>query len=135
LDPPGNDSAATYEIAQRDAHVHVTLRGRPRVETVVSMFRALEELTAGDGELLVLIDESEMTAGLLGPAELSEMMDALKSSTGLRRRSRIAVCAPSLLVYGLNRMAQAFAGQASEGRLEVFRTVDEARAWLLGHAR
>ncbi len=92
-------------------------------------------MTAGDGEFLVLIDESEMTAKRLGSVELRQMMDALKSSTGLRRRSRIAVCAPSPLVYGLKRMAQTFAGQASAGRLDVFRTVDDARAWLLGHAR
>ena len=99
---------------------------------VVSMFHDLEQLTGDDAELLVLIDESEMKAALLGPHELRAMMDALKASAGLRRRSRIAIYAPSNLVYGLNRMAQAFAGQASEGRLEVFRSEDAAKAWLLG---
>jgi hypothetical protein len=60
------------------------------------------------------------------------MMEAWKGSEGLRERSRIAIYAPSAVGYGVNRMAQAFAGTASEGRLEVFRTKDAARDWLLG---
>ncbi len=43
MDSPRSDSAATYELAQRDAYVHVTRRGRPPVDTVVSMFRDLED--------------------------------------------------------------------------------------------
>jgi hypothetical protein len=135
MDPPGVDGAATYDLEQRDAYVLVTLRGRPRVGIVRSMFRDLERLTTEDGELLVLIDESEMLARLLQPSELREMIDLLKGSKGLRQRSRIAIYAPSPVVYGMNRMAQAFAGQASEGRLEVFRTADDAEAWLLTHVR
>ena len=60
------------------------------------------------------------------------MMDALKASAGLRHRSRIAIYAPTVFVYGLNRMAQAFAGEASEGRPEVFRSEVAALRWLLG---
>jgi hypothetical protein len=130
--PDVEDVAPDHQIVQRDDYVEVVIRGRPRLEMVVAMFRDLEELTGHDAELLVLIDESEMKAALLGPHELRAMMDALKASAGLRRRSRIAIYAPSNLVYGLNRMAQAFAGEASEGRLEVFRTEDAAKRWLLG---
>lgn len=100
---------------------------------VISMFEELELLATTDAELLVLLDEREMTAALLGRSELRPMMEALKASKGLRHRSRIAVYAPSPLVYGLNRMAQAFAGKESDSRLEVFRTFDAARAWLLTH--
>lgn len=135
MDSPGADDSATYDLAQRDAYVLVTLRGRPRVGIVRSMFHDLEQLTTENAELLVLIDESEMMARLLHPSELREMIDVLKASKGLRERSRIAIYAPSPVVYGMNRMAQAFAGQASEGRLEVFRTADDAETWLLGHVR
>jgi hypothetical protein len=129
--PPDVDSTAPeYQLVQRDAYVHVALYGRPRLAMVVSMFAELEQLTTKDGELLVLIDESEMKAALLGPTELRAMIDVLKGSAGLRYRSRIAIYAPSNIVYGLNRMAQAFAGEASEGRLAVFRTEDAAENWL-----
>ena len=60
------------------------------------------------------------------------MIDKLKASPGLSHRSRIAIYAPSNLVYGVNRMAQAFAGEEWEGRLGVFRTEDGAKRWLLG---
>src|SRR5204863_3473788 len=98
----------------------------------ISMFNALDRLTTGDAELLVLIDESDMKAALLKPNELRAMMDALKASGRLRHRSRIAIHAPSNLVYGVNRMAQAFAGEESHGRLEVFRSEEDAKLWLLG---
>jgi hypothetical protein len=132
---PDVTSAPAYRLVERDDYVHIALRGRPSLNLVESMFADLERLTPDDGELLVLIDESEMKAVLLGPHELRAMMDALKASAGLRRRSRIAIYAPTNLVYGVNRMAQAFAGEASEGRLEVFRNEDAAKRWLLGTHR
>jgi hypothetical protein len=89
---------------------------------VVALFAELERLTTSDRELPVLIDESDMQAALLGSGELRPMMEAWKGSAGLRERARIAIYAPSAVGYGVNRMAQAFAGNASEGRLEVFRT-------------
>ena len=118
MDSPGVEDSATYDLAQRDAYVFVALRGRPRVGIVRSLFHELEQLTTEDAELLVLIDESEVMVGLLRPSELREMIDLLKASAGLRERSRIAIYAPSPMVYGMNRMAQAFAGQALEGRYE-----------------
>lgn len=130
--PDARSTPSRYELVQHDAYIDVALRGRPRLEMVVSMFRELEQLTTTDRELLVLIDESEMNAALLRPAELRAMIDALKASAGLHQRSRIAIYAPSNVDYGLNRMAQVFAGEASEGRLEVFRTKDAAKNWLLG---
>jgi hypothetical protein len=134
--PESDPDAPTYDLVPRDAHVDVALRGRPGLETVVALFADLERLTSTDGELLVLIDESEMDAVLLGSPELRAMMAAWEGSDGLRNRSRIAIYAPTDPVYGLNWMAQAFAGDASEGRLELFRTRQAARNWLLdGHPR
>jgi hypothetical protein len=130
--PTVNGSADGYELVDLGDYIRVAIRGRPRLEMVVAMFNALDQFATGDAELLVLIDESDMRAALLSPSELRAMIDALKASAGLRHRSRIANHAPSNLVYGLNRMAQAFAGEASEGRLEVFRSEDAARSWLLG---
>jgi hypothetical protein len=55
---------------------------------------------------------------------LRPITKSLSATTTSRFRSN--------LVYGLNRMAQVFAGEASEGRLEVFRSEDAAKRWLLG---
>ena len=129
-----SSTAFEYQLGQRDAYVHVGLRGRPSLAGVVEMFGELERLTGKDAELLVLIDESELKVVLLSPTELRAMINALKSSPGLRHRSRIAIYAPSNIVYGMNRMAQAFAGDEWEDRLGVFRTEDAAEDWLLlGH--
>jgi hypothetical protein len=96
------------------------------------LFAELEQLTPTDGELRVLIDESEIDAGLLGSPELRAMMARWEGSEGLRERARIAIYASSDLVYGLSRMAQAFGGTAAHERLAVFRTKDAAPDWLLG---
>jgi hypothetical protein len=130
--PDVKSAKPVYDLVKGDDYVRVALRGRPRLAMVVSMFAELEQLASDDAELLVLIDESEMKAALLSTGELRAMMDALKASAGLRHRSRIAIYAPAVFVYGLNRMAQAFAGEASEGRLEVFRSEEAAERWLLG---
>jgi hypothetical protein len=129
--PDATSTAPHYRLVESDGYVHVALRGRPRLEMVLSMFSELEQLASKDAELFVLIDESEMKAALLSPGELRAMIDGLKASPGLRR-SRIAIYAPSPLVYGLNRMAQAFAGERWEDRLKAFRSKGEAERWLLG---
>ena len=133
----GDSTASGYQVVERDDYVHVVIRGRPRLEMDVSMFRELEQLTTSDAELRVLIDESEMKAALLSSGELRAMIHALKSSAGLRDRSRIAIYGPSTFVYGLNRMAQAFAGEEWDDQLSVFRSEDTATSWLLNpkHSR
>ena len=68
---------------------------------VVALFAELERLTTDDGALLVLIDESEMHAALLGSTELRSMLQAWQGSEGLRERSRIVIYAPSAV--GLRR--------------------------------
>lgn len=123
---------AAYDLVQHKARVDVALRGRPRSETIIALFVELERQATTDGELFVLIDESETDAALLGATELRAMMNAWAGSEGLRERSRIAIYAPSDVVYGLNRMAQAFGGGPAEGRFGVFRTKEAARDWLLG---
>jgi hypothetical protein len=130
--PESDPDAPTYDLVQRDAHVDVVLLGRPRLGTVVALFAELERLTTREGELLVLIDESEIHAEAVGHTELRNMMGAWLESDGLRNRSRIAIYAPSDLLNGLTRMAQMFGGGPADDRLVVFRNRRAARNWLLG---
>jgi hypothetical protein len=132
---PAPRLAGEYELVRHERYVDVTLLGKPDVELVCSMFHELEALTTSDDELLVLIDEREMDPAFISPQNLRLMMDAWRNSDGLRHHTRISVCAPSPVLYGLNRMAQAFAGSDSEGRLHVSRTEEEARAWLVATPR
>src|ERR1700730_14856030 len=80
---PERDPDARRTILRRDASVGVPLRGRP-LEVVVPLFAGVERLATTDGELLVLLDESELLAGTLGNTELrSVMADTSGSAPGV----------------------------------------------------
>jgi hypothetical protein len=130
--PESDPYVPTHDLVERDAHVDVVLRGRPRLETVVALFAELERLTSAESELLVLVDESEIYPEAVGNTELRNMMGAWLESDGLRNQSRIAIYAPSHLVNGLALMVQAFGGGPADHRLMVFRSRRAARNWLLG---
>lgn len=62
-------------------------------------------------------------------ANINEMA-AFIASFGKRFNNRLALVAPSDLVYGLMRMSSAPADSFGI-RVEIFRTYEEAREWLL----
>ena len=49
--------------------------------------------------------------------------------------TRAAIVAPSDVLYGVSRMFQTLRGDANPDEVEVFRTLDEANAWLERHDR
>jgi hypothetical protein len=79
----------------------------------------------------ILIDESELRPGLIGPVDIGKIADAWRAAPDLRS-AHIAVVAPNLVVFGLNRMFQGIADR--EDRVSVFRVRDDALRWLLGRA-
>jgi hypothetical protein len=107
------------------------LRGRPGRQLIVALLGELEALAASTDELRVLVDEREMSFALLGVVDVKEIVEAWRRSEALRTRARFAIFAPTSIAYGLNRMAQAFAGADGEGRAQVFRDEAAARDWLL----
>jgi hypothetical protein len=123
-----------YEIDQSahddDAIVQVSLSGRAEPETVLRLLEELRTLAEGNTSLRVLIDESGLGPGFVGPVDIQKIIAAWRRATSLRT-TRVAVVAPNLAIYGLNRMFQGLAGRDAEGRIRIFTDKAPARSWLL----
>jgi hypothetical protein len=103
-------------------------------ETIMGMLDELAELAAAalPARLNVLVDETDASPGLLGPSEVRRWIDRWKRAELMQ--GRLAVIAPSMVMFGLNRMAQGIAGADAEHHLAVFKNRDDAMGWLLGAA-
>jgi hypothetical protein len=118
-----------YQIAKETIDgleiLTVTMPGAARFETIMALLRELDGLRP----TRVLIDQSGLRPGLVGPGQIQEIAHQWRTATALGT-ARIAVYASNLVVFALNRMFQGFA--ASEGRVAVFHDREAATAWLLG---
>ena len=121
----------SYTITSHEQHVEARLSGRLDSDTISAMFDELDELaTAALPALLtVLVDETGARPGLLNPLDIRNWVDRWRSSTSLKA-GRIAVVAPTFVMFGLNRMAHGFAGSDSTDHLAVFKERDAALGWL-----
>jgi hypothetical protein len=120
-----------YTIHADGDHVEVVLSGRLNYETIGGMLAELAELAlaALPARLNVLVDETDATPGLLGPGEIRKWIEGWKRAELMH--GRLAVVAPTLVMFGLNRMAQGLAGGDAEEHLAVFKNRDDAMSWLL----
>ena len=123
---------STYHIdldaSKADGVTVVKLSGRAQAETIVRLLEELNALAERDSSLRVLIDETDLGAGLVGPSDIGRIAQAWKKAAALRS-VRIAAFATNPVIYGLNRMFQGLA-QGAE-RVSVFSDRARARAWLL----
>jgi hypothetical protein len=109
----------------------VTLTGRLDFGTISALLDELDGLAVAalPDLLTILIDETDAGPGLLSAGHVRNWINRWRAATALKQ-GRIAVIAPDLVMYGLNRMAQGIAGAESEGHLTVFRNREDALAWL-----
>ena len=121
----------SYTIRSDEHHVEVTLSGRLDYDTIVAMLEELDELATATlpAPLTVLIDETEAGPGLLNPLDIGNWINRWQSATALRA-GRIAVVAPTFVMFGLNRMAHGLAGSDAADHLAVFKERDAAMEWL-----
>jgi hypothetical protein len=123
---------SSYRIDPADSNadglILVTLSGRAQADTIVKLLNELNALAQGDPALRVLIDETDLGAGFVGPSDIGRIARAWKNAAALRK-SRIAAFATNPVIYGLNRMFQGLADGAE--RVSVFNDRTRARAWLL----
>jgi hypothetical protein len=123
---------STYHIdldaSKADGVLLVKLSGRAQAETIVRLLEELNALAERDSSLRVLIDETDLGAGLVGPSDIRRIAQAWKKAAALRS-VRIAAFATNPVIYGLNRMFQGLAAGAE--RVSVFSDRARARAWLL----
>ena len=122
---------SAYTLRRDDGLIMVTLTGRLDFDTISALLDELDGLAvaAFPDLLTVLIDETDARPGLLSAGHVRNWISRWRGATALKQ-GRIAVIAPDLVMYGLNRMAQGIAGADSEGHLTVFRSREEALTWL-----
>lgn len=108
----------------------VKFAGQAETTTISRLMADIAALAASEAPLLVLLDESDLRAGLVLHQDLRGIIENWRATIA-RRSVRIGVYAPNPLIYGLNRMAEWIASRDAEGRLAVFSGRDDAIAWLL----
>jgi hypothetical protein len=116
------------EDSKEDGIVLVKLSGRAHAETVVKLLVELNALAEREPAVRVLIDETDLGAGLIGPSDIGRIAQAWRKAAALRS-IRIAAFASNPVIYGLNRMFQGLAEGAE--KVSVFNDRARARAWLL----
>lgn len=109
-------------IGRRDG-IAVTLSGALRAATILALLDSLEIARPA----FVLIDESELKVGLIGPGDIQRIAHQWSIAKNLRDAA-IAVVAPNPVVYGLNRMFQLVSN--ADTRLAVFWVRPAAVEWL-----
>ncbi len=114
--------------------VVITLHETADAQAVTLVLDELEALAAAaDRPLSVLVDESAVTAGFVSPADVRRFVSVWRGSASLRS-AQIAIVAPDIVVYGLNRMVHGLGGAAAEEQIGLFRARDDAAAWLESRA-
>ena len=105
---------STYHIdsqaSKTDDVMLVKLSGRAQAETIVKLLGELNAVTERDSSLHVLIDETDLGAGFVGPSDIGRIAQAWQKA-------------------GLNRMFQGLADGAEW--VSVLGDRARARAWLL----
>jgi hypothetical protein len=119
----------TVDVSNDERLIHVTLRGMPTPDAIVSMLAHLDALIAADSSLRVLIDEDDLRPGFVGPGDIGRFVQAWRQGKALRA-ARLAVFVANIAMYGLNRMFQGLAD--AEGNVRVFHDRAHAMEWLDG---
>jgi hypothetical protein len=105
----------------------VVLAGEATLDRLLELLRSVDALAAGEPTMRVLVDESALTPGGLDVDSLRRIAAEWQVLRHVGR-VRIAVVAPSDVVFGLNRQTIALADAGAVK--QVFRTRGEAEAWL-----
>lgn len=105
------------------------LTGREIIEALKTLAadpQNFESITHG------LIDLTEVAELHVSMDEVKIITEIDRGSSNIIRRARVAIAAPEDLMFGTSRM---YAGMMHTPgwTIEVFRTMDQARAWLYSH--
>ena len=114
---------ASYVISRENGIVRIDFRRSPNREEVLNLAEELNAIEDASLRLYVIVDANI----LLSTAEVKEGAEYAKSLD--RQPDRIAVVAPNDISHGISRLFKVFR-ESPETELQVFRTLEEARAWL-----
>ncbi len=115
--------AAVYTISREDAIVRVDFLQSPEPEDMLAVMDELGSMPDSSLRLYVMIQAEVM----LSTAEVREGAKIARSYE--YQPSRVAVVAPGSITYGISRIFKVFR-ESEQTEFDVFRELDEARAWL-----
>jgi hypothetical protein len=109
--------------------VAVVTLGRAEVEGWTRFHGELRNDARARG-LPLLVDHSDLDASSLSGDDVRKIGQSVLSFHRSMHAPRRAVVVASSFAFGLTRMAHAQLGSAGDQTVKVFRSVEEARAWL-----
>jgi hypothetical protein len=125
---------STYEISSvlegSDEITLVELSGHADGANIHALLAQLEVLALQRGVLRILVDETQMKAGLMGFNDIHDLVSDWRAAKALRS-SRIAVVAENPIVRGLNQAFRALANLERTDSMSAFSKRADAVAWLV----
>ena len=122
---------ATYRIDSSRRLVEQFMSGKVEFAEALTMLARMRQDPLFDPKFDVIVDASGMTA-----TDISFQAISQAASSGalnpFSKESRCAVVAPGELAYGMARMYEAV---RRGGEYEIFRSISEAQAWLVGRSK
>jgi hypothetical protein len=112
-----------YEISSEDGILRVDFLRSPEREDLVALMDEMESMEHCALRLYVVI-KAEI---LLSTAIVRQAAEDAQAYS--HQPSKIAVVAPGSISYGISRIYKVFR-ETDETEFDVFRDLDEARAWL-----
>ncbi len=119
-----------YVITWRDGFLEAKTRGEATVEGIAEMISGVVSHEKWEHGGALLVDHSELNAGPLTLAQIRSLADMAAEAGDRVGPARIAHAVSRDLEFGLVRMWESFVSLQWEARLKVFRSRDEAIAWL-----
>jgi stage II sporulation SpoAA-like protein len=108
----------------------VTLSGVADPSGIHALLTELDVMAQHGAALRLLLDETDLRAGLMGFGDIQDIVGDWRRSNALKSR-RIAVVASNPLIRGLNQMFRLFANVENKGSVSAFSDRAAALAWLV----
>ena len=115
------------EVSKAERLIRVKISGRPGQQSIVKMLAELNTLAERDSSLSVLIDETELDPGFVGPGDMERFVAAWRAGSALRS-TRLAVFVLNGAMFGLNRQFEALTD--GDTAVSVFSDRAQAVSWL-----
>ena len=120
----------TIEFADDPPHVTVTTSGTAQAVEIISCLEQIVSDPRFRTRMTVLLDNSVLDPSSLSVADLHAIARFTVSLGDRLKHAVFAHVISTSLGFGLTRMYHALADQAASGPSRVFRTREEAIAWL-----
>lgn len=119
-----------FTIEHRENHFLLTVTGAINTGAMVDMITSLLAHDAWQPGTPVLVDESAMDASEATVTNVREIAQACSQGSEQLGRARIAIVVARDMEYGMNRMWMAFVDGKWQVQCNVFRSEEDARAWI-----